>query len=147
MYRVHRASFKPERANLVVLQAADPFEAIRPIDQLNQYLRDSSYKCLATSMVAWKGTEGAVTTPHFTVKSYVIECEGDCAGITYKAPEFAYHAGRSRPYPLVTIQGGLLTERPLPWAFSRPDGAPEPRVRIHTWSNRLGDYGGGCRID
>jgi hypothetical protein len=128
-------------------RAPDPFEAIRPIDQLNQYLRDSSYKCLATSTVAWQGTQGAVTTPHFTVKSYVIECEGDCAGITYKAPEFAYHAGRSRSYPLVTIQGGLLTERPLPWAFSRPDRAPAPRVRIHTWSNRLGDYGGGCRID
>ena len=128
-------------------RSPDPFEAIRPIDQINQYLRDSAHKCLATSTVTWKGTEGAATTPHFTVKRYVIECAGSCAGLTYNAPEFAFHAGRSQPYPLVTIQGGLLTERPLPWAFSRPDGSPAPRVRIHTWSGRFGEYGGGCTID
>ena len=97
--------------------------------------------------MAWKGTEGAVTTPHFTVKSYVIECEGDCAGITYKAPEFAYHAGRSRSYPLVTIRRGYSPNDRCP---GRSPGLMErrsPGVRIHTWSNRLGDYGGGCRID
>jgi hypothetical protein len=128
-------------------RAPNPFEAIRPIEQLFQRLLDGSYKCLTTATVAWRGTQGSATTPHFTTKSYVVECDGDCGGVTYKVPVRGYHAGRSRAYPLITAEGGGLTEQPLPWEFTRPDSPTPPRVRIHTWSSRLGDYGGGCRID
>jgi hypothetical protein len=131
----------------VMGQPTDPFQAVRPIDQLNQRLRDASYKCLSTTTVAWTGRQGRATTSHFRTKTYVVECDGDCSGVTYKIPLRGAHGGRSRPYPVITIASAMLVDQPFPWEFTRTQGAVPPRIRIHTWSNQLGDYGGGCRID
>ena len=63
-----------------------PFEAIQS-DSTNSISTFETAPTSASRRRRWRGRgqKGAVTAPHFTVKSYVIECEGDCAGITLQS--------------------------------------------------------------
>jgi len=129
-------------------RAVDPFEAVRPIDVLNQFIVDHSYKCIGTKSVAWNGAEGLVSTALFSTKRYVVECNGRCEGLTYRLGHGgANHFGQSMPYPTVEIRTMELTDTPFNWQFIRRDASGEPpQVRIHIWTNGF-DYGPRCQID
>jgi hypothetical protein len=127
----------------------DEFESVRPLDRLFQGLVDQSYKCIGTSEVVWRRGEGVATSAIFGTKSYVIRCDGNCEGLTYRSAAGGAHYGKPLPYPVVRVTSRSVgVTRDLVWSFARQDSAgPAPRIRIHTWSNQLGDYGGRCSID
>jgi hypothetical protein len=129
-------------------RAPDPFEEVRPIDSLFQLLIDESYKCIGTANLIWRGAEGYVTTSVFTTKRYVVECDGNCGGVSYRVGRAGgYHHGQALFYPVVEFRTNLIVATDLQWNFVRTNANGEPpRVRIHTWTNGF-DYGPRCQID
>ena len=148
--RIEYPSEPLEYYDVTLGRADDPYEDIRPVDRAMQRLVDKSYKCIGTAQVRWRGNEGSATSAIFGTKVYLIECEGHCDGLTYKSPSVGSHFGKSLPYPAVQLssRGPGLGSVPISWQFNHVNEHElPPRVRVHTWSNQLGDYGGQCVID
>ena len=121
---------------------------VRPIDELFQSFFDRGFKCIGTDTVFWSGNTGTATSALFGTKSYVIECTSNCLGVRYEAAGGARLVTEpGRTHPVITFNAGFFTQTKLNWRFIARSDAATPMIRIHTWSDTWGDYGGGCRIE
>lgn len=160
---VHGAN--PERCReVVVVPATNTFEYLdfrmtggqapedgtTPMEVLLQAFLDENFKCLTTQRVSWRGVQGSASDRQFGDKRYVIDCRGDCRGVHYSLVRMGgvvTHHALTQPYPVIHIRTSLWNYSDFSWTFTRAEAkGPPPEIRIHTWSQGLGDYGAGCKL-
>ena len=108
-----------------------------PIDEENAKLIKGKWVCGETQRVTWdangKGTAPARVN---ITEIYVIECIGNCKGVTYRPWVGANvtHFGLSWPLPTMQIKSVWFGGTAFSWKVSRPAGAqPAPEVYVHHW--------------
>lgn len=120
---------------------------VEPIDEAHEKIRHAGMKCIATSIVRWRGTQGTAPANHFSTKWHVIECRGNCKGLRY---EIDARVGLLTHYGITTAVPVILIRSPmdnLTWHFTKPiEQGPPPEVRVHTWTKTFGDSGPGCEL-
>jgi hypothetical protein len=155
-----RSGGRPTRAGFVYIDAAIMNGAngnleVTPVEEVFQWLYDAKNKCLGTAQVQWRGAEGRAEGRQFGTKRFVIDCRGDCRDIHYRingrlSDTEQWHYGLSQPVPVLHLKSNdILAYHDFTWVFTRGSGASEqpPVIRIHSWSNTTGDYGGKCQLD
>jgi hypothetical protein len=129
---------------------------IRPIDDVHQWFYENGHKCLSTRQAFWRSGVATATTEIFGRKSYVLECRGECRNLQYSMlmrtnnlMGGTHHGGKSRAYPVITVNASVWTQSTIDFQFKYATSAPArpADIRVHTWSPGWGDYGGGCTID
>lgn len=120
-----------------------------PIDAANKWLYDNGYKCLHTDYVVWNPAADTVRARLSGDWMYVIECDGDCTRLRYSAaaekPVIAQ--GTGQPVPMFRVGGTGWYNRTVEWRFYLPPSQRErPEIRIHAWSETMGDRGPGCSM-
>jgi hypothetical protein len=119
-----------------------------PIDGVLHWLRREQKKaCLSLRTVQWRGGTGTVSDRLFTRKWYVIECSGNCRGISYQAQGVrsytrAFHYGTSKAYPVVHMIGDI-SYQDFTWQFTRRAAGAPPRIRVFAFGSEW-DRGPGC---
>jgi hypothetical protein len=120
-------------------------EVESPLAKVYQDLVDDGFRCLSTNTA---DAFGRMEFAHQSVKVYLVECAGDCKGLTYglSAPFLlatVRHLGDSRGHPLIELRAQVLDDGPIKWQFSRT--APGvPGIRVHAFTKSAQSSGGGC---
>jgi hypothetical protein len=108
-----------------------------PIEEENARLKAEKWVCGDTQRVNWdangKGTASARVN---ITERYVIECIGNCKGVTYRPWVGANvtHFGLSWPLPTLQIKSVWFGGTSFSWKVARPNNAePAPEVYVHHW--------------
>jgi hypothetical protein len=120
-----------------------------PIDDVIDWLRKEKFSCLGTHHVQWdaSGTKGTAAGRVNTRARFVVECDGNCAGMRYAPWTEAqvYHFGRTQPVPVMQMKGIWFGGTVVKWVFTRAQGGTPPDVYVHEWSATGFDSGAGCK--
>jgi hypothetical protein len=120
-----------------------------PIDDVIDWLKSQDFWCLGTKHVSWnpQGTQGVAYDHNDVRERYVIECDGNCAGLRYMpwVDATIYHFGATQPVPVLELKGVWLNGRDFQWKFTRPASGPPPEVYVHRWSSAKILSGQNCR--
>ena len=133
------AAYNPD-FDFVETRAYDPPGTVHegePIDEENARMKKEKWVCGDTQRVSWdangKGTAPARVN---ITERYVIECVGNCKGVTYRPWVGANvtHFGLSWPLPTMQIKSVWFGGTAFSWKVSRPTNSqPAPEVYVHHW--------------
>lgn len=133
------ASYSPDFEYWVTAWS-DPVGTVHegePIDEENDRMKKEKWVCGDSARVTWdangKGTAPARVN---ITERYVIECVGNCKGVTYRPWVGANvtHFGLSWPLPTMQIKSVWFGGTAFSWKVSRPaNSQPAPEVYVHHW--------------
>ena len=103
-----------------------------------------------TAHVSWSpdGKRGSAGDVVFVRERYVMECDGNCAGVHYipQVSAQVVHFGTSQPVPVIELKSPWLGGSPFRWDFTRDNPAqPPPDIYIHRWTASGFNGRGACR--
>jgi len=121
-----------------------------PIDDVIDWLKSQDFSCLGSKHVAWnaEGTEGTASDRVTVRERYVIECDGNCAGLRYipLVQATAWHFAATQPVPVMEFKSTWFGGTDIRWKLTRPAGSGKPPdVYIHRWSNAKMLSGESCK--
>lgn len=133
------AAYSPD-FDYVVTAEFDPAGTVHegePIDEENARMKKEKWVCGDSQHVTWDANgKGAAPARVNITERYVIECVGNCKGVTYRPWVGANvtHFGLSWPLPTLQIKSVWFGGTNFSWRVSRPTNAqPAPEVYVHHW--------------
>lgn len=111
------------------------------IDETNDALKKQNFICVGSQRVAWDGAKGVAADSAGVLNRYVVECVGECGGVSYRPNVGAIvtHFGLSQPLPMLEIKGINVGATRFRWTFGRTSGAgAAPDVWVHRWAPATG---------
>jgi hypothetical protein len=119
---------------------SDPLGTVHegePIDEENARMKKEKWVCGDSQRVNWdaSGTKGMAADRVNITERYVIECVGECKGVTYRPLVGANvtHFGLSAPLPTMQIKSVWLGGTNIQWKFTRAGNTPPPVIYVHHW--------------
>jgi len=114
-----------------------------PIDEENDQLKKDKWACVGSNRVTWdaSGLKGTAPDGVGITERYVVECLGNCKGVTYRPYVGANvtHFGLSAPLPTMQIKSVFFGGTTFRWNFSRPANTqPAPEIYVHRWKPLTG---------
>jgi hypothetical protein len=121
-----------------------------PIDDVIDWLKSQDFSCLGSQHVTWNadGTQGTANDRNDVRERYVIECDGNCAGLRYipYVEATMFHFAATQPVPVMEFKGIVFGGQNFQWKFTRAAGSgTPPEVYVHRWSSAKILSGQNCR--
>jgi len=139
------AAYSPD-FEYIVTAWADPPGTVHqgePIDESVERMKAEKFMCAGSQRITWdaSGIKGTAPDRVGITERYVIECVGDCKGVTYRPWIGAkvMHFGLSAPLPTFQIKSVWAGGTSFSWKFSRTKNThPPPEVYVHRWTPLAG---------
>jgi hypothetical protein len=114
-----------------------------PIEEAIDRMKQDKFACVGSQHVTWDASGLKGTSPDGVgiTERYVIECVGDCKGVTYRPWIGANvtHFGLSEPLPTLQIKSTFFGGTTFRWNFSRTKNTqPPPGIYVHRWKPTTG---------
>jgi hypothetical protein len=114
-----------------------------PIDESIADMKGDKFACAGSQHVTWdaSGTKGTAPDRVGITERFVVECVGDCKGVTYRPYIGANvtHFGLSAPLPTFQIKSVWAGGTSFRWNFSRiRNTQPPPEIYVHRWTPTTG---------
>jgi hypothetical protein len=121
----------------------DTFHDGEPIDESAAIMKNDKFACAGSQHVAWDaaGLKGSAPDRVTITERYVIQCVGNCKGVSYRPDAGAnvIHFGLTQPLPTMQIKTVWFGGNAFRWNFSRTaNGQPPPEIYIHRWKPLAG---------
>jgi hypothetical protein len=109
-----------------------------PIDEENARMKKDKWVCGDSARVNWdaSGTKGMAADRVTITERFVVECVGECKGVTYRPLVGANvtHFGLSAPLPTMQIKSIWFGGTNIQWRFTRTSNTqPAPVIYVHHW--------------
>src|SRR5438132_11741587 len=105
-------------------------------------MKGDKFACAGSQHLIWdaSGTKGTVPDHVGITERFVVECVGDCKGVTYRPYIGANvtHFGLTAPLPTFQIKSVWAGGTSFRWNFARTGNGQPPEIYVHRWTPTTG---------